>query len=429
MATAAPLDGNRIEEAYRWARERYAAFGVDTEAALERAGAIPVSVHCWQADDVGGLEAVEAADGGGIMATGNYPGRARTGDEMRMDYDQVFRLTPGAHRLNLHASYAETGDTPIDRDALTVEHFEPWIDWARNAGIPLDFNTTFFAHPKADDGFTLSHADDGIRAFWIAHGRACRRIAQEMAARQKAPCILNHWIPDGCKDSPADRWGPRARLVDSLDQILSEDQGIDRTRCIDAVESKLFGLGSEDYVVGSAEFYSSYALSRGLVYCLDMGHFHPTETIHDKMSAYLQFHPKLLLHTSRPLRWDSDHVVLYNDDLRNLFLELARGDAWDRVYVAMDFFDASINRIGAYVIGARAARKGILNGLLDPSAVLKGYEAEGKGAQKLALMEEMRTLPFGAVWDMLCLRADTPAGFDWVREMETYEAATLSRRA
>jgi L-rhamnose isomerase len=428
MATAARMDEKRIEEAYALARERYAAFGVDADAALDLAAAIPVSVHCWQADDVVGLEAIEAAAGGGIMATGNYPGRARTGDELRADYEEVFRLAPGLHRLNLHASYAETGGARVDRDALTTDHFAHWIDWAQQAGIHLDFNSTFFAHPKADDGFTLSHADAGIRAFWIAHALACRRIAQNMAARQGDPCILNHWIPDGLKDSPADRWGPRARLVDSLDKILSDNQPIDRSLCIDAVESKLFGLGSEDYVVGSAEFYSNYALSRGVVYCLDMGHFHPTETIHDKMSAYLQFHPKLLLHVSRPLRWDSDHVVIFNDDLRSLFQEVARGAAWDRVYVAMDFFDASINRIGAYVIGARAARKAILNALLDPTAMLQQYETEGKGAQKLALMEEMRAMPFDAVWNRLCLQEDSPPGFDWVAEIEAYEKAVLSRR-
>lgn len=428
MGVSEPLNQGQIEEAYRWARDRYAAFGVDTEAALEQAAAIPVSVHCWQADDVGGLETLEAADGGGIMATGNYPGRARTGDEMRSDYDRVFRLSPGVHRLNLHASYAETGGVAVDRDALTLDHFQGWTAWARETGIHLDFNTTFFAHPKADDGFTLSHADESIRAFWIAHGRVCRTIAQGMAVAQGGPCILNHWLPDGCKDSPADRWGPRARLVDALDQILSEDQGIDRSLCVDAVESKLFGLGSEDYVVGSAEFYSSYALSRDVVYCLDMGHFHPTEAVHDKLSAYLQYHRKLLLHVSRPIRWDSDHVVILNDDLRNLFLEIHRGGAWDRFYVAMDFFDASINRIGAYVIGTRATRKAMLQALLDPTAALQQYEADGRGAQKLALMEETRSFPFGAVWDMLCLRQDVPAGFGWMADVEAYEDQVLSRR-
>ncbi len=416
-------------QAYELAREAYAALGVDAETAIARAAAVPISLHCWQADDVAGLETRQGAlDSGGIMATGNYPGRARTGDELRQDLDKVMALVPGTLRANLHASYAETDGKPVDRDALDAGHFARWIGWAKQRGIGLDFNPTFFAHPKAASGFTLSHADDGIRAFWVRHALACRRIAEAFARELRSPCVVNLWIPDGSKDSPADRWSPRQRLKASLDEIYAEDQGIDRRQCIDAVESKLFGLGSEDYVVGSFEFYQSYALSKRLVPCLDMGHFHPTETIADKLSALLQFHDRLLLHLSRPVRWDSDHVVLFNDDLRAVFQELARGRAMDRALLALDFFDASINRLAAYGIGARATRKAILYALLEPSDRLKELEAQGKGAQKLALMEEMKNLPFGAVWDRLCAQSDVPVGAAWIGEIEAYERDVLARR-
>jgi L-rhamnose isomerase len=316
----------------------------------------------------------------------------------------------------------------VDRDALEPGHFARWLDWAKAAGIGIDFNPTYFAHPRADDGFTLSHPDAGIRDFWVAHGVASRRIAAHLAGELGQPCVNNHWVPDGAKDSPADRWGPRRRLAESFDRIFDEAHGIDRDGCVDAVESKLFGIGSEDYVVGSMEFYTAYALTRKVVQCLDMGHYHPTEAVSDKISALLQFHDRLLIHTSRPVRWDSDHVVIFNDDVRNLFLELARGGALDRVFVALDFFAASINRLAAYVIGTRATRKAILAGLLDPAAALQGLEAEGKLAQKLALMEEQRTMPFGAVWDMLCLRAEAPPAAAWIPEVERYEAEVLSAR-
>ena len=418
----------QVSAAYKLARAAYADLGLDTEAALAKALSIPISLHCWQADDVRGLETPrDGLDSGGIMATGGYPGRARNGDEMRADLDVALRLLPGAQRLNLHAFYAETGKRVVDRDAIAPEHFAQWLAWAQARNVGLDFNPTYFAHPKAASGFTLSHPDKAIRQFWIAHGQASRRIAQHFAKKLGSPCVINHWIPDGAKDAPADRWSPRARLVESYDALFA-DKSVNRKLCIDAVEGKLFGLGSEDYVVGSQEFYSSYAQSRGLVLCLDLGHYHPTESVADKVSALMQFHPRILLHTSRPIRWDSDHVVILDDPVRNLFLEIARGDAWDRVFVALDFFDASINRIAAYVIGARATRQAILAGLLDPTKQLRAAEAAGRGHERLAFMELAKSLPWGAVWDELCARADVPAGADWLKEVARYEESVLAIR-
>lgn len=418
-----------ISAAYRLARAAYAERGIDTDAAIKRALGVPISLHCWQADDVRGLETPkEGLAGGGIMATGGYPGRARDGDEMRRDLDLVLKLLPGKHRLNLHAFYAETGRKVVDRDALTPAHFSRWLEWAQARRVGLDFNPTYFAHEMANSGFTLSSADRRVRQFWIDHGRACRRIAQHFSRKLGSPCVINHWIPDGTKDQPADRWGPRARLVESLDAIL-DVRGVSARHCIDAVEGKLFGLGSEEYVVGSQEFYSNYALSRGLVLCLDLGHFHPTESVADKVSAHLQFHPRLLLHTSRPVRWDSDHVVILDDPVRALFAEIARGGALDRVFVALDFFDASINRIAAYVVGARATRQAILLGLLDPGKQLKAADAAGRGHERLALLEQAKAMPWGAVWDMLCVRAGTPPADAWLEDVQAYETKVLSRRA
>ena len=418
----------KITAAYRLAHEAYAELGVDTEAAITRALDVPISLHCWQADDVRGLETPKSGvDSGGIMSTGGYPGRARNGDEMRADIDQVLSLLPGAQRLNLHAFYAETGVKTVDRDALTPAHFASWLDWAAGHKLGLDFNPTYFAHPQATSGFTLSSADDGVRQFWIDHGRACRVIAQHFASKLGSPCVLNHWIPDGTKDQPADRWSPRARLAESLDAILKGTK-VDRRQCVDAVEGKLFGLGSEDYVVGSHEFYYAYAQSRKVVPCLDLGHYHPTESVADKVSALMQFHPKLLLHTSRPVRWDSDHVVILDDAVRALFAEIARGEAFDRVYVALDFFDASINRIAAYVVGARATRQAILLGLLDPSKRLREADAGGRGHERLALMENAKAMPWGAVWNELCNRAGVPAGADWLTQVASYEKSVLAKR-
>ncbi len=417
-----------VEQAYELAKGRYAAFGIDTDLVIEKALATPISLHCWQSDDVGGFETKPAGlSGGGIMATGNYPGRATNGAEARADLEKTMSLIPGVQRVNVHASYSET-EHFVDRDAMDASCFSKWMDWAKAKGICLDFNPTFFAHPHAEDGYTLSHRDDDIRAFWVQHGKACRKIAEAMADAQGSPCNVNWWTPDGSKDIPADRFGPRARMVQSYDEIMADDS-VDKTKCVDFIESKLFGIGSEEYVVSSAEVCADYALSRGMGLCMDMGHFHPTETIHGKISSHLQFMDKILLHVSRPIRWDSDHVTLFNDDLKNVFLEIQRGNVWDRVVIALDFFDASINRIGAYVTGTRAARKGILYAMLDPSSQLQSYEADGKNAQRLELMEAFKTMPFPAVWDMLCEKADVPIGADWLSEMEAYEVDVLSKRA
>ncbi len=417
-----------ITAAYRLAREAYAERGVDTDAAIKRALAVPISLHCWQADDVRGLETPKAGvDSGGIMSTGGYPGRARNGDEMRADLDLVLKLLPGKQRLNLHAFYAETGKKAVDRDEISPANFANWLDWAKSHRIGLDFNPTYFAHEHAASGFTLSSADKKIRQFWIDHGRACRHIAQHFSKQLGSPCVINHWIPDGTKDQPADRWSPRSRLVESLDAIL-DDNRVNRSHCVDAVEGKLFGLGSEDYVVGSHEFYSSYAQSRKIVPCLDLGHYHPTESVADKVSALMQFHPRLLLHTSRPIRWDSDHVVILDDAVRSLFVEIARGNAFNRVYVALDFFDASINRIAAYVVGARATRQAILLGMLDPSKLLKAADAGGRGHERLALMEQAKAMPWGAVWDMLCVRAGTPPADTWLAAVASHESKVLGKR-
>lgn len=417
-----------IDKAYELAKKRYAVFGIDTDVAIEKALSIPISLHCWQSDDVGGFETKsEGLDGGGIMATGSYPGRARNGEEVRTDITKAMSLIPGTQRCNVHALYAET-DEPVDRDEIAPAAFRRWMTWAKEQGICLDFNPTFFAHPKADDGYTLSHRDEDIRAFWVRHGQACRRIAEAMAESQGSPCYVNWWTPDGSKDIPADRFGPRERMAMSYDEIMADDS-IDKSRCVDFIESKLFGIGSEEYVVSSAEFCSNYAISRGTGLCMDMGHFHPTETIHGKISSHLQFMDRILLHVSRPVRWDSDHVVLFNDDLKNVFLEIQRGNVWDRVILALDFFDASINRICAYVTGTRAVRKGMLYALLDPTEQLQSYEAEGRNGQRLALMEEFKSMPFAAVWDRLCEKADVPVGADWLAEVDAYEERVLSKRA
>jgi L-rhamnose isomerase len=416
-----------VDKAYALAKERYAAFGIDTDEAIEQALELPISLHCWQADDVAGFETKpEGLDGGGIMATGNYPGRARNGGEARADIAKAMSLIPGTQRCNVHALYCETDDY-VDRDEMTPAGFQKWMDWAKEQGIKLDFNPSFFSHPKAEDGFTLSSRDEAVRAFWVRHGKASRKIAEAMAEAQGSPCYVNWWTPDGSKDIPADRFGPRTRMAQSYDEIMADDS-VDKSKCVDFIESKLFGIGSEEYVVSSAEFCSDYAVSRGMGLCMDMGHYHPTETIHGKISSHLLFMDRILLHVSRPIRWDSDHVTLFNDDLKNVFLEIQRGKAWERVILALDFFDASINRIGAYVTGTRAARKGILYALLDPTDQLQAYEAEGKNAHRLALMEEFKTMPFGAVWDMLCEKAGVPAGAEWLAEMEAYETEVLSVR-
>jgi L-rhamnose isomerase len=399
---------------------------VDTEAALRRLATVPISLHCWQGDDVGGFEQVGDLSGSGLAATGNYPGKARTIDELRQDVEQVYRLLPGRHRFNLHACYADLGGRKIGREAYTIAQFQSWIDWARAHGLGLDFNPTFFAHPKAADGFTLAHQDEGIRQFWIEHGIACRRIGAEMGRQLGTPTVTNVWIPDGCKDQPVDRSTPRERLEASLDAIFAEK--IDPRHHLDAIESKLFGLGSESYVVGSHEFYLGYAIKHQKVLCLDAGHFHPTETLTDKISAVLQYVPELLLHVSRGVRWDSDHVVILDDHLRGIMEELVRGDVLDRTHIGLDYFDASINRIAAWTIGARNAIKALLIALLEPTASLRAMECGGDNTGRLALLEELKTMPFGAIWDEYCRRQNVPVGTAWLADVRTYEKAFLARR-
>jgi len=410
--------------AFALAREAYAALGVEVEAALAALAATPISIHCWQGDDVRGFEGASEL-GGGLAATGSHPGRARNADELRGDLDQALALIPGRHRLNLHASYAETAGRAVDRDALTIDHFRGWLDWAKARGLGLDFNPTFFSHRLAADGFTLSHADAGVRRFWIEHGRACRRIGAGFAAALGEPSVVNVWIPDGYKDLPADRFAPRERLRASLDDVFAAPlEGV-----IDAVEPKLFGLGSECYVAGSHEFYLGYAISRQTALCLDAGHFHPTENVADKLSSVLLYVPRVLLHVSRGVRWDSDHVVILDDATRALFEEVVRGQWLDRVSIGLDYFDASINRIAAWVIGARAARKALLAALLEPVRRLRDYEAAGDFTARLALLEECKTLPLGAVWEEFCRRCGVPGGFEWMDAVRRHEREVLSQRS
>jgi L-rhamnose isomerase len=411
---------------YELAREQYAAVGVDAEEALRRLAGVSVSVHCWQGDDVGGFEESGAALGAGLAVTGNYPGKARSPDELRADLERALSLVPGTHRLNLHASYAETGGRRVERDALEPGHFRGWTDWAKGKGIGLDFNPTFFAHPLAQSGFTLAHRERAVRDFWVRHGVACRRIGAAMGAALGTPCVTNVWIPDGYKDAPADRSRPRQRLVESLDAVFAE--AIDPRFNLDAVEPKLFGIGSESYVVGSHEFYLGYAITRRKLLCLDAGHFHPTESIADKVSSVLAYLDRILLHVSRGVRWDSDHVVTFTDELQAIALELVRGDYLGRTHIGLDYFDASINRVAAWVIGVRCLQRALLVALLEPTERLRQAENEGDFTTRLALTEECKALPWGAVWDECCRRAGVPVGGAWLGEVKAYERDVLSRR-
>jgi len=420
MTTSSNLDA-----AYGLAVERYQSIGVDVDAALQTLQKVAISVNCWQGDDVVGFENSGEALGSGLACTGNYPGRARSADELRSDLELAYSLIPGNHRLNLHASYGEF-DGPVDRDEVGVEHFQGWIDWGRDQGVSLDFNPTYFSHPKAADGLTLSHPDADIRDYWIRHGIACRHIAAAMGDAQGNPCINNVWVPDGYKDTPADRMTPRVRLTDSLDKLFAES--IDGSRMLDAVECKLFGIGSESYVVGSHEFYMGYAISRKKVLCLDAGHFHPTEVISDKISSALLYVPELLLHVSRGVRWDSDHVVTMTDELQAIMQEIVRGNHLARVHIGLDFFDASINRVAAWAIGTRNTVKALLMALLEPSDELKRAELEADFTTRLALMEEQKTMPFGAVWDHYCQTSNVPVGRDWLTKIRQYESTVLSTR-
>ncbi len=426
---------NRVPKAFRIARDRYARLGVDVDRALKALARIPISLHCWQGDDVGGFEDFGSALDGGLAVTGNYPGKARIPDELRVDLEKALSLIPAKHRVNLHAMYGEFGGKGVDRDEIEVAHFKNWIAWAKSHKLGLDFNPTCFAHPKAADGFTLSHPKKAIRQFWIEHCRRSREIGAAMGRALGTPCVTSVWIPDGFKDAPADRQSPRERLAAALDDVFKK--ALPAKHNLDAVEPKLFGIGAESCTVGSHEFYLGYAITRRKLLCLDAGHFHPTESIADKISSVLLYLPGILLHVSRGVRWDSDHVVTFTDDLQAIAREIiATTDGWGespleprrRVHLGLDYFDASINRIAAWVIGARNLLRALLLALLEPPAI-RAAELAGDNTARLALQEESKALPFGAVWDFYCECKGVPVGEAWVKEVKAYEKNILSERS
>ena len=416
------MNEQNIKKAYELAVERYAAIGIDVEKVMEQLQGVQLSLHCWQADDVTGFESTGELTGG-IQATGNYPGKARNIDELRADVLKAASLIPGNHRLNLHEIYGDFGGKFVDRDQVEPAHFESWMQWAAENNMKLDFNSTSFSHPKSGD-LTLSNPDEGIRNFWIEHTKRCRAVAEEMGKRQDDPCIMNLWVHDGSKDITVNRMKYRALLKDSLDQIFSTEY----QNMKDCIESKVFGIGLESYTVGSNDFYIGYAAQNQKIITLDTGHFHPTESVADKVSSMLLYVPELMLHVSRPVRWDSDHVTIMNDDTLDLCKEIVRCDALDKVHVGLDYFDASINRIGAYIIGSRATQKCMLQALLEPLHLLREYEANGQGFERLALLEECKSLPWNAVWDMFCLKNNVPVGESFIAEVQKYEAEVTSKR-
>lgn len=411
-----------IDNAYSIARERYASIGVDTDKAMDILQNISLSMHCWQADDVTGFESAGALTGG-IQTTGNYPGKARNMEEVRMDILKAMSFIPGRHRLSLHEIYGDFGGRFVDRNEVEPSHFESWMQWAAENGIKIDFNSTSFSHPKSGN-LTLASPDKGIRDFWVEHTSRCRAIAEEMGRRQDDPCIMNLWIHDGSKDITVNRMMYRELLKDSLDRIFSKEYA----NMKDSIESKVFGIGLESYTVGSNDFYIGYGVSRQKLVTLDTGHFHPTESVADKLSSLLLFVPEVLLHVSRPVRWDSDHVTIMNDETLDLCKEIVRCGALGRVHIGLDYFDASINRIGAYVIGSRATQKCLLQALLEPLPALRRYEAEEKGFERLALLEEAKSMPWNAVWDMFCMRNGVPVGEEFIAGVEEYEAEVTSKR-
>ena len=416
------MNEQNIRQAYALAVERYAAIGIDVEMVMQQLQGVQLSLHCWQADDVTGFESAGELTGG-IQATGNYPGKARNIDELRADVLKAASLIPGKHRLNLHEIYGDFGGKFVDRDEVEPAHFESWMQWAAEQGMKLDFNSTSFSHPKSGD-LSLAHPDEGIRSFWIEHTKRCRAVAEEMGKRQGDPCIMNLWVHDGSKDITVNRMRYRALLKDSLDQVFATEY----QHMKDCIESKVFGIGLESYTVGSNDFYIGYAAQNQKIITLDTGHFHPTESVADKVSSMLLFVPELMLHVSRPVRWDSDHVTIMNDETLDLCKEIVRCDALDRVHVGLDYFDASINRIGAYVIGSRATQKCMLQALLEPLLLLRKYEANGQGFERLALLEECKSLPWNAVWDMFCLKNNVPVGESFIAEVQKYEAEITSKR-
>jgi L-rhamnose isomerase len=420
------MNQTQITQAYQIAKDAYAAIGVDVDAALKKLETIPISLHCWQGDDVGGFENAGSQLGGGLAVTGNYPGKARTPAELRADFEKAISLIPGQHRFNLHASYAEMSGKKVDRDALTADQFKDWIAWAKANKLGLDFNQTYFAHPKAADGMTLAHRDKGIRQFWIEHGIRCREIGAAFGKALGKTCQTNLWIPDGMKDLPADRKAPRERLLASLDAIFAKK--IDPKLNVDSIEGKLFGIGSESYVVGSHEFYLGYAVSRKKLLTIDTGHYHPTESPADKISSVLMYLDEIALHVSRGVRWDSDHVVTLSDELQTLAQELVWGNYLDRTRIGLDYFDASINRVAAWVIGVRNLLKALLLAMVAPIDMLRRVENDGDFTSRLALQEEIKTLPFGAVWDYYCEKAGVPVGESWLAEVKQYEKEVLPQR-
>ncbi|SFJ68376.1 L-rhamnose isomerase [Paenibacillus sp. UNC496MF] len=415
----------RIIANYEAAKALYEAHGIDVDAALEKLAEIKISMHCWQGDDVRGFLNKSQALTGGISVTGNYPGAAGTPQELRADLEKAFSLIPGKHKVSLHAIYADT-DEKVELDRIEPKHFESWVDWAREQGLGLDFNPTCFSHEKSADGFTLSHPDPAVRRFWIDHCKAARKVGAYFGEQLGQTCVTNVWVPDGLKDTPADRLAPRARLKDALDEVFAEE--LDPAHNLDAVESKLFGLGSEAYVVGSHEFYMGYGIANNKLICLDAGHFHPTEVISNKLSALSLFADGILLHVSRPMRWDSDHVVAFDDELIEIGRELVRGDLLGKTHIGLDFFDASINRVAAWVIGTRNTIKALLRGFLDPVEALRKAENEFDFTTRLALQEEFKSYPFGAVWDYYCAKQGVPVREAWLAEVKAYEKDVLLKR-
>ena len=416
---------NDIEKNYQQAKEIYGELGVDTDLVLEKMNQVSISIPCWQGDDVSGFEGSDELTGG-IEVTGNYPGRASTPEQLRKDLEKALSLIPGSHRVNLHAMYSETGSDLVDRNELQPKHFDNWVQWAKEKKLGLDFNPTFFSHPKSDDGFTLSHRDDEIRNFWIEHAKVCRKIGEYMGKELSDACVTNIWIPDGYKDRPVDRYSPRQRLREALDEIMSVE--IDKDYNRDAVESKLFGIGSESYVVGSHDFYTAYAASRDVLLCMDSGHYHPEEHISDKITAVIDFVGELLLHITRGVRWDSDHVVSLEEETRAILAEIVRNDLLKKVHIGLDFFDATINRVAAWVIGTRNTQKALLEALLEPTDKLKAYEKDGDYTSRLALLEELKTYPLGAVWDYYCLQNNVAVREKWLAEIKKYEKEELLTR-
>ncbi len=417
----------QLEKDYSTARDRYAEIGVDTDAALKQLQTISLSLHCWQADDVGGFERAGATlEGGGIQATGNYPGKARTIDEMRKDIEFVYSLLPGKHRLSLHAIYGDFGGKLVDRDNIGPVHFRSWVHWAKEQHIGIDFNSTFFSHPKAADGFTLAHTDKAVRDFWIEHAKRCREISEYLGSELGTRCIHNLWIPDGTKDTTVNRFRHRELLTESLDKIFKRKYSPKLMR--DSVESKLFGIGSEAYVVGSHEFYMGYAIRNQVMMCIDIGHYHPSESCADKVSSLFQYLDELLFHITRSVRWDSDHVVTLNDPVTELMQEIVWAGKLNNVALGLDFFDASINRIGAYVIGARATLKALLLALLSPIKKLREYESKNQNFERLAMLEEFKSFPFAAVWDHYCASNDVAVGHSYIPMIQDYEAKVLAKR-